>query len=102
MIWSRPRLASLADATFQALCLLALCPGVAFLLLMMVFMWRAASLGAHFGINLYDFRGLYHVPDYAHCRAGIAGRRGPCLPGCGALHGDHPDLSHPPGAPPQG
>ena len=50
-----PRLAGLADAAFQALCLMALCAGVAFLLLMMVFMWRAASLGANFGINLYDF-----------------------------------------------
>ncbi len=44
-----------SDAIIGALCLLALCAGVAFLVLMMVFMWRESALGLNFGINLYDF-----------------------------------------------
>ena len=55
MILSRPKFSNLGDTAVQALCLLALGIGVAFLLLMLVFMWRASSLGVNFGLNLYDF-----------------------------------------------
>jgi len=50
---SRMRLAS--DAIVRGFCLLALGIGIAFLLLMLGFMWWESSLGVHFGINLYHF-----------------------------------------------
>ena len=55
MIPSRSGIRCGSDAIIGALCLLALCAGVAFLVLMMVFMWRESALGLNFGINLYDF-----------------------------------------------
>jgi len=44
-----------SDAMVRGFCLLALWVGLAFLLLMIGFMWRESSLGIDFGINLYHF-----------------------------------------------
>jgi ABC-type phosphate transport system permease subunit len=49
----RRRLSS--DVVGRGFCLLALCLGISFLVLMIGFMWRESALGAHFGINLYHF-----------------------------------------------
>jgi phosphate ABC transporter permease protein PstC len=49
------RIRYLSDAVVRGCCLLALCLGISFLLLMIGFMWRESSLGIGFGINLYHF-----------------------------------------------